>query len=337
MQPRAEREIEQVMQRSNNIGTRPALERIEEEQEVLVVPEIHIQPELTTAEVNVTDELQKNVSGPLLDVTGPFLNVTAPLLDASAAPRVSADPMELDIADMLTQKVETLSQQRKRLADQAAVISPKRQRSVGYMAFRESQVNKQNLIDIADPEANKENAPDNFLPTVQPVENVQQNAEKIVSSMLQEAGLADIQPPVITVEAVLHTSQRDVSRAKSRRTRSDSSETQLGSLDRTRVSLGDSEQTTDSKRFIRDQWGTEGTMLKILKFIKVGRKPVTISNLVSKGPVIAGHERVITARCFTSILKLKQHGFINVRKNPETLEINDITLGPKLASSQEQI
>ncbi|CAG5009078.1 unnamed protein product [Parnassius apollo] len=67
--------------------------------------------------------------------------------------------------------------------------------------------------------------------------------------MLQEAGLADMQTcEPIEVETL-----------------TESSGTPLGSLDRTKVSFGDSERTTDSKRFILDQWGTEGTMMKILQ------------------------------------------------------------------------
>lgn len=74
-----------------------------------------------------------------------------------------------------------------------------------------------------------------------------------MSSMLLEAGLADIQvPPSVVVETGPQLSQRAVLLSKpSRGNLSDSSETPLGSLDRTKVSLGDSEQTTDSKRFIR--------------------------------------------------------------------------------------
>lgn len=53
---------------------------------------------------------------------------------------------------------------------------------------------------------------------------------------------------------------------------------------------------------LSDQWGTEGTMLKILKLVKTGRQPVNVSSLISKGPVIPGYKRIIAARCFTSIL-----------------------------------
>ncbi|KOB79224.1 Family 2 glycosyl transferase [Operophtera brumata] len=70
--------------------------------------------------------------------------------------------------------------------------------------------------------------------------------QKSVTTMLQEAGLADIQIPREQVAPAV--TSRDKT---SKRHDSDSSETPLGSLDRTKVSLGDSAQTTDSKRFIR--------------------------------------------------------------------------------------
>ncbi|XP_063822941.1 uncharacterized protein LOC135072832 [Ostrinia nubilalis] len=168
--------------------------------------------------------------------------------------------------------------------------------------------------------------------------------------MLQEAGLADLPGPKPAEDT-----QRSTREA---RHGSDSSETRLGSLDRTKVSLGDSDQTTDSRRFIRsetqlesldrtkvslgdsdqntdsrrfirEQWGTEGTMVKILGGLKARRTPLTVRSLVRAGPSLAGHGAVIAARCFTSILKLKQHGFIRINKDPETLEIRDILLGPK--------
>ncbi|CAB3223179.1 unnamed protein product [Arctia plantaginis] len=317
-QPLEDREIERVMQRSNYCGTRSLLERIEEEQEVPIVVE---RPQVDLEQIQVEEiAMEQNVP-------------------EATRPSVGAQ-LDVDIADMLTQKIETLSQARKRKEQDAlATTTPKRQRSVGYVSFRESQVARLTRQD-ASSEADKENIPANILPrtTFSDEPRPAQNAEKIVSSMLQEAGLADIQiASSVVVETGPQVSQRAVSISKpGRGNLSDSSETPLGSLDRTKVSLGDSEQTTDSKRFIRDQWGTEGTMLKILTLVKSGRKPVTVSTLVKKGPTIAGYTRVIAARCFTSILKLKQHGFINTSKDPGTLEINAITLGEKLTSSQEQ-
>ncbi|KAJ8721336.1 hypothetical protein PYW07_002111 [Mythimna separata] len=311
-----EQSTEAIRRKSSRTLPRSMLENIEEEQEA------HI--------LQVQDRTEIPVELP-----APEANVTVNEISVSEPPRVSV-PMDVDIADMLTQKVETLSQARKRTAELGATDSPKRQRSVGYVSFRESQLAKEQsqqvppapcpviITDVCD--ADKENVPAN-LQQPQP-----QDAELILSSKLQEAGLADIiQPLVPEVEAHSQT-QRVLT---SRKTGSDRSETPLGSLDRTKVSLGDSEQTTDSKRFIRDQWGTEGTMVKILKHIKAGLQPVTVTSLLDKGPVISGYRRIIAARCFTSILKLKQHGFINVKKHSKTLEIADVTLGPKLTSLNE--
>ncbi|KAH9641798.1 hypothetical protein HF086_005338 [Spodoptera exigua] len=206
-------------------------------------------------------------------------------------------------------------------------MEPKRQRSMGYISFRESQLAKDltdiNAVIITEAEKNKENIPANIIPAIpQPP----QDAELILSSKLQEVGLADIPQP-ITAEVEVHSQMHrplTTSQGRARVTGSERSETPLGSLDRTKVSLGDSEQTTDSKRFIRDQWGTEGTMIKIMKHIKASLQPVTVKSLLDKGPVISGYK------------ELKQHGFVNVTKNPDTLEIIDVTLGPKLTSSSDQ-
>lgn len=86
-----------------------------------------------------------------------------------------------------------------------------------------------------------------------PVPQPPQDAELILSSKLQEAGLADIpqQPIVVEVEVHSQIQRPTASQGRARVTGSERSETPLGSLDRTKVSLGDSEQTTDSKRFIR--------------------------------------------------------------------------------------
>lgn len=72
-------------------------------------------------------------------------------------------------------------------------------------------------------------------------------AQRSVTALLQEAGLADLQIPIEPEVEPPVTSQRRTSRPHE----SDSSETLLGSVDRTKVSLGDSGQTTDSKKFIR--------------------------------------------------------------------------------------
>ncbi|CAH0702277.1 unnamed protein product [Spodoptera exigua] len=302
--PLAEREMEQaeaVRRRSRRTTKMTMLDIIEEEQEATVVrerPEIQVDPPI------------------------PETSVTMERLNISEPPRVSAQ-VDIDIADLPTQNVETLSQARKRTAEPEMFGSPKRQRSMGYISFRESQLAK-DLTEInTEAEKNKENIPANIIPTIpQPP----QDAELILSSKLQEVGLADIPQP-ITAEVEVHSQMHrplTTSQGRARVTGSERSETPLGSLDRTKVSLGDSEQTTDSKRFIRDQWGTEGTMIKIMKHIKASLQPVTVKSLLDKGPVISGYK------------ELKQHGFVNVTKNPDTLEIVDVTLGPKLTSSSDQ-
>ncbi|CAH1646501.1 unnamed protein product [Spodoptera littoralis] len=310
--PLAEREMEQaeaVRRRSRRTTKRTMLDIIEEEQEATVVqerPEIQVEPPI------------------------PEANVTTETFKISDPPRVSAQ-VDIDIADIPTQKVETLSQARKRTAEPEMFGSPKHQRSMGYKSFRESQLAK----DLADINAEAETNKENIMP---PIPEPPQDAELILSSKLQEAGLADIpqQPIIVEVEVHSQIQRTTASQGRARVTGSERSETPLGSLDRTKVSLGDSEQTTDSKRFIRDQWGTEGTMIKIMKHIKANLQPVTVKSLLDKGPVISGYKGVIAARCFTSILKLKQHGFVNVTKNLDTLEIIDVTLGPKLTSSSDQ-
>lgn len=72
-------------------------------------------------------------------------------------------------------------------------------------------------------------------------------SQKSVTAMLQEVGLADMQPDRPEVPEPVAGSQRK----SLRQTGSETSETPLGSLDRTKVSLGDSDKTTDSRRFIR--------------------------------------------------------------------------------------
>ncbi|XP_030020892.1 uncharacterized protein LOC115440640 [Manduca sexta] len=306
-----EREMEEARER-HRMYTRSVLERIEEVEE----PTAHDKtqaPQLEPAEVDISTRS--------VDVT---------------APRVSVPQQELDISELPTQKLETLSQQaRKRTGEPEIVTTPKRQKS-GYISFRISQQlatespvaiseNEKENVTIEQPSPTKRARRSTVLKEISQVEEniTAKDTEKSVTVMLQQAGLADIetyQPVEIEQRAVTQKSQRH---------RSESSETPLGSLDRTRVSLGDSEQTTDSKRFIRDQWGTEGTMVKILKCIKAEVMPVTVRNLIAKGPVIFGYKKIIAARCFTSMLKLKQHGFINVIKNPDTLEIEGVMLGPK--------
>ncbi|CAH0406847.1 unnamed protein product [Chilo suppressalis] len=329
--PRTDREMEEIaVERTSRIRTRSLLERIEEEP--AIIPErIEVQIEQPMQIIDISKDGANNA--------GDLQNVTI--------------PMEVDISDLPTQKiVMNESQTRKRTSEHD--ISPKRKRLSGYVSFRESQ---HLAIETSVPinEAEKENIPraanirtpppplpqSNTRPTSQQRRTTQGQdvnslppdaVEKSLTVMLEEAGLADL--PIRTVaEQEIPQPQATVSQRVTRRGGdSESSETPLGSLDRTKVSLGDSDQTTDSKKFIRDQWGTEGTMVKILRNIKAGMKPLTVRKLIDKGPVIAGYKAIMAARCFSSILKLKQHGFIIVKKVPDTLEIKDILLGPKFDS-----
>ncbi|KAG6445723.1 hypothetical protein O3G_MSEX004073 [Manduca sexta] len=228
-----EREMEEARER-HRMYTRSVLERIEEVEE----PTAHDKtqaPQLEPAEVDISTRS--------VDVT---------------APRVSVPQQELDISELPTQKLETLSQQaRKRTGEPEIVTTPKRQKS-GYISFRISQQlatespvaiseNEKENVTIEQPSPTKRARRSTVLKEISQVEEniTAKDTEKSVTVMLQQAGLADIetyQPVEIEQRAVTQKSQRH---------RSESSETPLGSLDRTRVSLGDSEQTTDSKRFIR--------------------------------------------------------------------------------------
>ncbi|CAH2108521.1 unnamed protein product [Euphydryas editha] len=222
----------------------------------------------------------------------------------------------MDISDLPTQRVLRMSQ-----AENNNEPPPKRQRRGGYVSYRLSQ---QLALEMSNIESNKENIID--------FEKRQKDAERL-TAMLVEAGLADIQEQERPTETEAY--QVTITQ-KSRKNGSDTSETPLGSLDRTKVSLGDSEKTTDSKRFIREEWGTQGTMYKIYKCIKRGVKPLDLHYLINRGPTIAGHQRIIAALCFTSILKLKQHGFISITKDSNTNEIRDIALGSKIITSKRQ-
>ncbi|XP_021205807.1 uncharacterized protein LOC101737592 isoform X2 [Bombyx mori] len=312
--PYAEREMEEAMQRSRRSRVRSVLERIEEVEEPQQGAPPHTEPlhieHVTETEINFTKDMNNTEI---------------------------AIEQNLDISMLPTQKIEV--QARKRVLECEAVESPKRQRSIGYVSFRQSQQLRTEItMALPDPQAEKENVPD-FGRQATPssskqarrktilTENISiyneqpKDSERSVTAMLHEVGLADAQEHPAELHAA--TAQRPP------RPASGSSETPLGSLDRTKVSLGDSEQTTDSKRFIRDQWGTEGTMIKILKHIKAGLLPINVTSLVLKGPLVPGYKKIIAARCFASLLKLKQHGFIKIIKDVNTLEVCDIMLGSK--------
>ncbi|XP_013175497.1 PREDICTED: uncharacterized protein LOC106123627 [Papilio xuthus] len=252
----------------------------------------------------------------------------------------------LDISELPTQVVETLSQVRKRTSEFEDETA-KRRRSSGFVSYR--QHGEQLLhADIA-ADIEKENIPENI--------QTPRESQMSVTELLRKAGLADIEVGKVDIETgrvdvdagkvnvelgridveagrtVEPLSEVNVRRS-TRKTGSEDTETPLGSLDRTKVSLGDTDTTTDSKKFIREQWGTEGTMVKVLRVLREGREgregvALDVARLVTSGPVIHMHRNIIMARCFTSLLKLKQHGFVKLKKDPDTLCIIDITLGPK--------
>ncbi|CAK1600774.1 unnamed protein product [Parnassius mnemosyne] len=147
---------------------------------------------------------------------------------------------QLGFAELPTQVVETLSQHATRLRVASEIPVPaKRLRTMGHVSYRHS---KELVIEaaISVHEAEKENIPQNRqLPSTE--------HERSVTTMLQEAGLADMQTYKPTeVEPLTEISLK----MSGRKNGSETSETPLGSLDRTKVSLGDSVQTTDSMRFI---------------------------------------------------------------------------------------
>ncbi|XP_045494794.1 uncharacterized protein LOC123693653 [Colias croceus] len=212
----------------------------------------------------------------------------------------------MDITDLPTQRIRTLTQTDIQTED---MVSPPKRMRTGQQNVKGSFKKSKKIQMEEDLDTNKENVP---------------TAERI-ESLLQEAGLADMQDKPYTQTNIQ-------TQANTRVTRKDTSdsETQLGSLDRTKVSLGESVRTTDTGRFIRDEWGTQGTMTKVYQCIRRNLHPLSVQRLLDHGPVLSGHTRAIAAKCFYSLLKLKQHQFISISKDPVTLEIIDITLGPRL-------
>ncbi|CAG4949180.1 unnamed protein product [Colias eurytheme] len=214
----------------------------------------------------------------------------------------------MDITDLPTQRIRTLTQTDIQ-TEEVMVSPPKRMRMGQQIKPKESFKESKKIQMEEDLDANKENVP---------------TAERI-EYLLHAAGLADMQDKSYTQTNIQ-------TQANTRVTRKDTSdsETPLGSLDRTKVSLGESERTTDTGRFIRDEWGTQGTMTKVYHCMRRDLHPLSVQRLLDHGPVLSGHTRATAAKCFFSLLKLKQHQFISVSKDPVTLEIIDITLGPKL-------
>ncbi|XP_050666040.1 uncharacterized protein LOC126966142 isoform X2 [Leptidea sinapis] len=152
------------------------------------------------------------------------------------------------------------------------------------------------------------------------IANNEQITRSRLASMLGDVGKDDLsERGPVELRAELQSGIRQ---------HSECSETPLGSLDRTLVSLGVSETTTDSKRFIRNEWGIEGTMHKIWRLLSYGRvQSISFEQLLNDA-VVPGHSRLIATECFMSILKLRQHGFVKVTVVPGTNEIKDIYLGP---------
>ncbi|CAK1545615.1 unnamed protein product [Leptosia nina] len=204
---------------------------------------------------------------------------------------------QADMSDVPTQKISTVATVEEPPRE---IPSPIKIRRVGVRTFTSAVE-----MDFNNISTNMENIRDN-----------RQARDQSISVLHQEAGLADVPQEKI-----------DANRSKNR------SETPLGSLDRTKVSLGDSDVTTELQSFLRDEWGIFGTMLKLFSCIKDGLKGITVRVLVSRGPT-QGRERLVAAKCFTSLLKLRQHGFITVEKDPVTLEIVHMTLGPRLLKLQ---
>ncbi|XP_045768633.1 uncharacterized protein LOC123869687 [Maniola jurtina] len=246
--------------------------------------------------------------------------LTAPVMqDISNVDRSARNVQEeVDISDLPTQKLSTVSQE-----ERATQLGETQKR-------RRSQ--RMPSLHISTAVADKENIPGaaNIQETIPGTPTIIQTEEEAhleyITSMLQEAGLAE-QPPKPPSIAPTPT-QRD-----SRTIRhSESSETPLGSLDRTKVSLGDSERTTDSKRFLDEHWGVLGTMIKIFKYTVRRISPITVETMVSKGPVMESRERITAARCFTSILNLQKQEFIKVTKDEETYAIINIQLGPRITN-----
>lgn len=100
---------------------------------------------------------------------------------------------------------------------------------------------------IPPPQIDKEN--------VLPEENIHERPQLVdrytISTMLQEAGLADKQPIRAEIEMEVLPQKEIQAATQARKDDGDSSETPQGSLDRTKVSLGDSVTTTASQTFIR--------------------------------------------------------------------------------------
>ncbi|XP_052739548.1 uncharacterized protein LOC112044588 [Bicyclus anynana] len=236
-------------------------------------------------------------------------------IDISARNMHDVTAQQAELAELLTQKVMTVSQEKR--ASELEKETTRQQRRQASLEAAIAEANKENI-----PGGGNVSAMENMLdvPRIELPEVTEQPTETAIRSMLHETGLDDEQRRPAPVLVAPEAAQR--------RQASEGSETPLGSLDRTKVSLG-CEEPTNAQLFINKEWGTQGTMIKIFRCVAVRRGPITVHSLVERGPVLEGHTRVIAARCFASILKLKSHGFINVDKD-ENCDIKDIEFGPRL-------
>ncbi|XP_039751366.1 uncharacterized protein LOC120627431 [Pararge aegeria] len=312
-----------------NTGRTPAADR-DVEEPLTRRPTMHL--ETVGAEIQAETSANKSIQGPevqdhvIQDISN--IDISArniPEVDASILPAQDA----IEMADLPTQKLLTISQEQ--LSSELEKPPKKRrlsQRARPSLGVSAAEANKENIpVAVNMPAA--ENIPANIPLIVLPVDETEQQSNvETLTSMLQVAGLADAQEK--------HADVAIVTQRERRTNGSDGSQTPLGSLDRTKVSLGDSEKTTDSKRFINEEWGTQGTMFKIFRCVVKKVPRITVDNLVRRGPVIEGRQRIIAARCFSSILKLKNHWFIKIIKNEETNEIKHIELGPRITEERDR-
>uniref|UniRef100_A0A2H1VCC4 SFRICE_010857 n=1 Tax=Spodoptera frugiperda TaxID=7108 RepID=A0A2H1VCC4_SPOFR len=77
---------------------------------------------------------------------------------------------------------------------------------------------------------------------------------------------------------------------------------------------------------IREEWSPENVFAKIVLLVERNIPNVNVDTILSEGFVHPGFKAFTIATCFSSILKLKEAGRINVIKDPDTLEIINITI-----------
>ncbi|VVC86236.1 unnamed protein product [Leptidea sinapis] len=73
-------------------------------------------------------------------------------------------------------------------------------------------------------------------------------------------------------------------------------------------------------------------MIKIWRLLSSGTpQSITFEQLLAENPAeYPGHRRIIVAKCFMSVIKLKHYGFIEISKVPGTTHIQNISLGPRM-------